>query len=134
MQTRATDTTTFERTYPGTADQIRHVRADLAADLNECPRGEELLLAVSELSTNAVIHSRSRDRGGQVTVRVDIQIDDYVRAEVEDQGGPWSDPAPDDRPHGLDIVAALAGDGNWGIDGGQTGRVAWVRLDWKDEQ
>jgi hypothetical protein len=24
----------------------------------------------------------------------------------------------DDRPHGLDIVAAIAGDGNWGINGG----------------
>lgn len=133
MQTRAPDTTTFERTYPGTADQIRQVRADLAANLSQCPRADELLLAVSELCTNAAVHSRSRNPGGRFTVRVDINADDYLWAEVEDQGGPWSDPAPDDRPHGLDIVATLAGDGNWGIDGEQTGRVVWVRLDWKDQ-
>jgi len=37
----------------------------------------------------------------------------------------------DGRPHGLDIVQAIAGDGNWGIDGGAAlGRVAWARLDW----
>lgn len=135
MQTRAPDTTTFERTYPGAADQIRHVRADLAPDLSECPMADELLLAVSELCTNAAVHSRSRDRGGQFTVRVDIRADDYLWAEVEDQGGAWSTSEPDDRPHGLDIVAALVGDGNWGIDGDEEiGRVVWVRLDWKDQQ
>jgi hypothetical protein len=50
-------------------------------------------------------------------VRVDIRPGDYVWAEVEDQGGPWTDPGNDERPHGLDIVAAIAGDANWGIDG-----------------
>jgi hypothetical protein len=27
-------------------------------------------------------------------------------------------------------VAAVAGDGNWGIDGDEAARVAWFRLDW----
>ena len=44
-------------------------------------------------------------------------------------GGPWRDELLDDgRPHGFDVVAAIAGAGNWGIDGDDRGRVAWARL------
>ena len=33
--------------------------------------------------------------------------------------------------HGLDIVAAIAGDDNWGIYGDElTGRTVWARLGW----
>jgi serine/threonine-protein kinase RsbW len=138
MHTRAvTDTgiTTFERAYPGSPEQIRRVRADLSADLDGCPVADELLLVVSELCANAVVHSRSGNRDGRFIVRVDMRPGDYVWAEVDDQGGPWRDPGHDDRPHGLDIVAALAGDGNWGIDGDETtGHTVWARLGWKDER
>ncbi len=34
----------------------------------------------------------------------------------------------DGQPHGFDVVAAIAGAGNWGIDGDDRGRVAWARL------
>jgi anti-sigma regulatory factor (Ser/Thr protein kinase) len=138
METRTptgTDATTFERSYPGTAEQIRRVRADLSEVLDGCPAADDLRLVVSELCTNAALHSRSRDRGGRFIVRVDVRPDDYVWAEVDDQGGPWLDPGHDDRPHGLSIVAALAGDGNWGVDGDEaTGHTVWVRLDWKDQR
>jgi hypothetical protein len=43
----------FERAYPGTASQPRHVRADLAAVADGCPAAESLLLLASELATNA---------------------------------------------------------------------------------
>ena len=49
--------------------------------------------------------------------------------EVEDAGESWRDgPNDDGRPHGFDVVTALAGEGNWGIDGDARGRVAWARL------
>jgi hypothetical protein len=38
------------------------------------------------------------------------------------------------EPEALGIVAAIAGDGNWGIDGDElTGHTVWVRLDWKQQ-
>jgi hypothetical protein len=55
-----------------------------------------------------------------------------VRVEVGDQGGSWSECTHDDRPHGLDLVRLLAGEGNWGITGSSSGRVAWSRLSWAD--
>ena len=40
-------------------------------------------------------------------------------------------PLPDDRPHGLDIIEALAGPGNWGTETtGDGGRIAWAQLAW----
>jgi hypothetical protein len=54
---------------------------------------------------------------------------DRLPIEVEDGGGPWRDgPRDDGRPHGFDVVAAIAGAGNWGIDGDDRGRVAWARF------
>ena len=54
---------------------------------------------------------------------------DHVRIEVEDAGGPWRAGQRDDRrPHGFDVVAALAGPQNWGVDGDAHGRTAWARL------
>jgi len=33
------------------------------------------------------------------------------------------------------VLAAIAGDGNWGIDGdSDSGRTVWVRLDWPGPQ
>jgi hypothetical protein len=108
------------------------VRTDLGAILNECPIADEMILVASELAANAVIHSSSRQPGGQFIVRAAVCPGAYIWVEVEDQGGIWAGHRPrDGRPHGLDIVQAIAGDGNWSIDGDATlGRVAWARLDW----
>ena len=48
----------------------------------------------------------------------------YLRVEVEDLGGHWAAGPPDViRPHGLST-----GMDSWGIEGDETGRVAWARL------
>ena len=68
------------------------------------------MLCVSELATNAVLHSASRNPGGTFTVRAAV-FDDCVRIEVEDNGGAWDEhPHRDNRSHGLDIVRELAAD------------------------
>jgi hypothetical protein len=45
-------------------------------------------------------------------------------------GGPWRPRDPRARPHGLDIVQALTGQGEWDIQVTNTGRTAWARLTW----
>jgi len=122
----------FGHAYPGMPEQVQGVRADLGAILNGCPLADETILVASELAANAVTHSSSRQPGGRFIVRAAVCPGDYIWVEVEDQGDTWAGHHPrDGRPHGLDIVQAVAGDGNWGIGGDAAlGRVAWARLDW----
>jgi anti-sigma regulatory factor (Ser/Thr protein kinase) len=113
-------------TYPAEPRQVGVARSALAGWLDGGPQDEAILVA-SEFATNAVLHSASR-HGSVFTVRAEVR-QEYLRIEVEDAGGPWRDgPRDDGRPHGFDVVAAIAGAGNWGIDGDDRGRVAWARL------
>ncbi len=124
---------TFERTYPGTKDQVRAVRTDLGPFLDGFPAADDLVLIASEISTNAVLHSRSGTDGQTFTVRAETHPGQYVWVEVEDRGGDWSDrDADDEHGRGLDILAAIAGGGNWGIETGNAAgsRLVWARLDW----
>jgi hypothetical protein len=73
------------------------------------------------------VHSASS--GEFFTVRCE-RHPGYVRVEAEDLGGPWQHKPPNDRPHGLDIIIALAGPDNWGTETTSDGdRVVWARLD-----
>jgi anti-sigma regulatory factor (Ser/Thr protein kinase) len=119
------------RLFPGRTKHIAAVRSYLAEILDGCPVAEDAILCGSELAANAAIHSRSSQPGGHFAVRAEIRPGEYVQIEVADQGGPWTGSGDaGDRAHGLDIVRALAGNGNWGIKGTASGRVAWARLDW----
>ena len=129
--TRAPEAIAFERAYPGTVEQPHKVRADLAEIAGPYPMADELVLLTSELAANAVSHSRSGDPGGIFTVRATVYLGDYAWVEVIDQGGPWAAGKHDEEHgRGLAVVAAIAGDGNWGIDGDDWCRIAWFRLDW----
>ena len=87
------------------------------------------MLCVSELMTNAIVHSKSGLLDGLFEVRVFLHPAGHVRVEVSDQGGPWI-PDPGGRQNhgrGLLIVSHLAAD--WGIVGhGRAGRTAWFEL------
>ena len=124
----AVETTRFTRMFCGCADKVREVRHEVARHLTACgyPRVDDAVLIISEFCTNAVLHSDSR--GQFVTVRTEL-FPTHLRIEVEDLGGHWAAGPPDViRPHGLSIVEALTGMGEWGIEGDETGRVAWARL------
>jgi anti-sigma regulatory factor (Ser/Thr protein kinase) len=115
-------------TYPAEPGQVRHARAALAGWLSSCTQADEAVLIASEFAANSVLHSASRD-GSVFTLRTEVRPD-RLRIEVQDAGGPWRGGLRDDtRPHGLDIVAAIAGPGNWGLDGDARGRTAWATLD-----
>jgi hypothetical protein len=116
-------------TYPAEPRQVGLARAALAGWLGGCPQADEAILIASEFATNSVLYSSSRC-GGAFTLRAEVSRD-RLRIEVEDAGGPWRDgPRDDGRPHGFDVVAAIAGAGNWGVDGDARGRIAWARLGW----
>ena len=123
----AAGTRRYTGTYPAEPAQVRHARAALAALLRGCPRADDAILVASEFATNSVLYSASLD-GGEFTLRAEVH-QAYVRIEVEDTGGPWRDgPRDDGRPHGFDVVEAIAGPQNWGVDGDTRGRIAWARL------
>jgi anti-sigma regulatory factor (Ser/Thr protein kinase) len=120
----------YEGTFPGYTDQARTVRRELARwlALEGCPAAviDDAKVVAGELAANAVLYSASR--GTSFTVRCEIGSG-YVRIEVKDMGGPWRPRKPDDRPHGLDLIEALAGSGNWGSEPtGDGHRIVWARL------
>ena len=75
-------------TYPAPAEHIRVVRADLRALLARVPYGRRCDPLRLRTRGQRRPHSRSRLPGGTFTVRVKISHCDYVRIEVEDNGGP----------------------------------------------
>jgi anti-sigma regulatory factor (Ser/Thr protein kinase) len=109
--------------------QVAHARLFVAGVLSGCSVSADIVLCVSELASNAVLHSNSRAPGGQFVVRAWISAVGRIRAEVEDRGGPWAPGTAEDeeRGRGLIIVAALAT--RWGITGSEAGRVAWLEFD-----
>jgi two-component sensor histidine kinase len=84
---------------------------------------EPVLLAVSEVTTNAITHG-----DGPVTLTLSAS-EDRVRVEVEDEGGGRpvrQTPDPDQRGiggWGLHLVDTVADD--WGVDASRRTTVVW---------
>lgn len=117
----------FTQTFPASAEQVGNVRRAIRSYLGLCPASDDVTLIVSELATNAILHSRSGP-GGTFTVRAELHPS-WVWIEVEDAGGQWTDPGHDDRPHGLAIVGELARE--WGRSTRPHGRTVWARVDFQ---
>jgi len=115
--------------FRGSPDQVRQARGFAARGLAGWPAVDDVVLCVSELATNAVVHSASGQPGGFFWLHVTAFPGKHVRVEVCDQGGPWVRRATDgERAHGLDIVRQLAT--SFGVDGdARSGRIVWARLD-----
>ena len=127
MRAEAAAATRYTGTYPGRADQVHLLRRAVARHLAGCPAADDAVLIVSELASNAILHSASR--GEFFTVRAELHPG-FVWVEAEDLGGSWQRGQPDGRPHGLDVVEALTGPDGWGVETtSDGGRVVWARLD-----
>lgn len=101
----------WEQAFPGATDQVRQVRAAARSLLDGCDAQETVVHLLSELSANAVVHSRSGRAGGEFIVRLQHAPRDCVWGEVEDAGSEeWGgDLAASARERsGLFIVMALA--------------------------
>ena len=125
------------RTFPGLPGQVPVARQWLAQMIDGFGAAEDVLLACSELATNAIMHSDSGLPGGKFTVRLAIR-QDIVRVEVLDEGGVWTGRPQMHRfegelaedasqcGRGLTIVAAITD--AWGISGDHEGRTTWCEI------
>jgi anti-sigma regulatory factor (Ser/Thr protein kinase) len=120
---------TWSRTFPATPEHVGRARRFLAGLLGDSPAAGDAQVCLSEVVTNAIQRSRSARPAGQFTVRATVRRG-RLRAEVEDEGGPWAPSGERDGQHGrgLLIVGCLAHD--WGITGGGgANRVVWFECD-----
>jgi serine/threonine-protein kinase RsbW len=116
-------------TLAATADQIAAARRFVRAVIGDAPSAADAMLCLSEVATNAVIHSDSGRADGRFTVSAEVHGDGCVRVEIEDEGGRWVvRDKPEGQQHlGLMIVRELAT--AWGIEGdGSDGRTVWFEL------
>jgi serine/threonine-protein kinase RsbW len=119
------------RVFAGSPSQVRCARDFTRRVLDGCPVADEAVLLVSEIASNAIVHTASGESGGVFTVII-WRSDVRVEVEVRDGG---SDTIPAMRPsaepgesgYGLGLVEALAT--RWGHDGGASGRVVWFELE-----
>lgn len=119
--------TGYQGTFCGRLDQVRYGREAVGRYLGDCPARDDAVLITSELFSNAVLYSRS-GRNGFLILRADLHAA-YLVIQVEDEGGAWACRPRDNRPHGLDIVEALTGPDNWGVETTANSRKVWARLD-----
>jgi anti-sigma regulatory factor (Ser/Thr protein kinase) len=114
------------RTFRAELSQVREARGYLARAMGGSPARDDAVACLSELATNAVVHSRS-GRGGSFTVEVSRGAGRW-RVAVADEGGRWQHQPNGDGAsgRGLAVVTGLAA--RWRIDGGSLGRVAWFEI------
>ncbi len=110
----------------GIPANIGAARRFASASLTDCPRAEDLVLAVSELASNAVAWSAS-GCGRTFTVRVRT-ASRWARIEIAD-AGPAPIPAATGNGYGLSIVASVTDRTGHSIspDGRRT---AWAEVTW----
>ena len=116
-------------TLPATSEQVVEARRFLTGFVADPALAGDAVLCLSEVATNAVVHSNSRGAGGRFTVSAQLHGDGVLRIEVEDQGGRWVERTkPEGQRHlGLMIVRELAS--AWGIEGdGLDHRTVWFEL------
>ena len=113
----------WARAFPGTAEQVGAARRFTADLLMGLPLLDDALIVVSELITNAVLHTESGKPGGLVTVQVS-RWRHGVRIAVTDQGSRGTpvicDPAAagglTGNGNGLWMVSCLASHLDWHDD------------------
>ncbi|MEG3626884.1 ATP-binding protein [Streptomyces poriticola] len=102
------------------------------ADWEACGRADDVLLCVSELATNALVHGVPPGRG--FLLKVIGYGDGCVRIEVHDSGGgvpavPSSAPGsePGEGGRGLVLVSELSD--KWGVGERSPGKVVWCEFE-----
>jgi anti-sigma regulatory factor (Ser/Thr protein kinase) len=123
------------RVLPGRPESVsaaREIARQVLGDAN--PATETAMLLVSELVTNSVMHSKSGEPGGSVTIAL-CEGPAGVLIQVCDDGGPSEprvsaiaagDAGDAEHGYGLLLVDVLAD--RWGTISSPEGRVTWCRV------
>ena len=122
------------RVFEGRAEEISRAREFVGFLLPDSTRRDDAVLIVSELATNAIVHTASGQAGGTFVVEV-TRTTQAVRVAVTDRGRGGTPrtagrlpPAEVVRGRGLAITATLA-DRMGRRRNGDAGHVVWARLD-----
>lgn len=119
---------------PGEATVVRVGRRLVRSALRDCPRRDDAELAVSELLTNAILHTASGVEGALVALGIQVG-EGWARVEVADLGDdPWAEPETgdvhDEGGRGLAIVAIIAD--KTGHEPTPDGQSCWAEFLWND--
>ncbi|MEV7322200.1 ATP-binding protein [Streptomyces sp. NPDC093970] len=106
----------------------RDFTREALADWGVGRRADDVLLCVSELTTNAVLHGVPPGRGFRL--RLTLHPDGVLRVEVHDSGPGelrYGDMSPEsEHGRGLLLVSLLAD--KWGVGEREPGKVVWCEF------
>lgn len=116
----------FYRRDRRSVGQAREFTREALTDWSVTDRSDDVLLCVSELATNALLHGVPPGRGFQLR----LALDGVLRVEVHDSGS-GEVRAPDispesERGRGLLLLAAVAD--KWGVGDRNPGKVVWCEF------
>ena len=117
----------WSRQFPGQSSQVAAARHFTREHFG---RNDALEIVVSELTTNAIRHSRSGESGGWFTLHLE-KLPGKVQVRVTDLGGPKEPARVEDAGsgssgRGLTLVNSFSI--AWGVGGDEVGRVVWAEL------
>ncbi|WP_406283765.1 ATP-binding protein [Streptomyces sp. NBC_00209] len=118
------------RSVPLVRKFVREALADWACEEHHV-NTDDVLLCVSELATNALVHGVPPGRGYRLFLHWD-RAEARLRIEIHDSGDgevPETAPSPDptaERGRGLMLVSALAA--KWGVGERNPGKIVWCEF------
>jgi serine/threonine-protein kinase RsbW len=124
----------WAREFPGSTDQVGGARGWLEELLPGCEPLDDLSLLVSELCTNAVLHTNSGKPGGKFSLTIEW-TPVAVKALILDQGSstvpkipPGNDGWDEEYGRGLFLVDQIAD--HWDTTDLPDGRLVWLEIPW----
>lgn len=126
----------WSRSFPGLPEHLGEVRRFTQMVLGDAPGTELVIMAVSELAGNAIVHTASGAPDGQFVVHLAAFADRW-KVRVDDEGSPsvprvvvdaivedaeWDS----ESGRGLAMVASISRD--WGVMGGRCARAVWAEI------
>jgi serine/threonine-protein kinase RsbW len=119
----------WSRAFLAIPAQVWEARQFLSAILDGRPSADDAIVCLSELVTNATVHSRSREPDGHFCIRVQLH-GSHLRVEVSDQGGPWAQPVNTDERNGRGLLIVDQLTCNWGRTGNdRAGWTTWFEME-----